>query len=339
MTPPSSTGSTGSNSTHRVGVVGGDGIGPEVVAEALKVVRAAGVSLDTVDYDLGGSRYLRDGTVLTDEIVDEWRGLDALLVGAVGTPEVPPGLIERGLLLKMRFDLDLYINQRPFLAPDNSHDFVVIRENTEGTYAGEGGFLRKGTPFEVATQGSVNTRHGVERCVRYAFELARSRPRRHLTLVHKTNVLTFAGDLWERTFHEVAAEYDDVATAYNHVDAACIYFVQSPSQYDVIVTDNLFGDILTDLGGAVSGGIGLASSGNLNPDRTGPSMFEPVHGSAPDIAGQQKANPVAAILSAAMMLDFLGEADAATRIRKACEDPSSLTGRTSEIGDAVADRL
>ncbi len=323
----------------RVGIVGGDGIGPEVVAEALKVVAAAGVELDTVDYDLGGARYGRDGLVLSDEIVDEWRQLDALLVGAVGTPEVPPGLIERGLLLKMRFDLDLYINQRPFVAPDGSHEFVVIRENTEGTYAGEGGFLRKGTPHEIATQGSVNTRHGVERCVRYAFELARSRPRRHLTLVHKTNVLTFAGDLWERTFNQVATEYPDVATAYNHVDAACIYFVQSPQQYDVIVTDNLFGDILTDLGGAVSGGIGLASSGNLNPDRTGPSMFEPVHGSAPDIAGQAKANPIAAILSAAMMLEFLGEADAAARIRKACADPSSLTGSTNEIGDAVAHRL
>jgi 3-isopropylmalate dehydrogenase len=324
---------------HRIGVVGGDGIGPEVVAEALKVVRATGISLDTVDYDLGGARYLRDGTVLPDEIIDEWRGLDALLLGAVGTPEVPPGLIERGLLLKMRFDLDLYINQRPFLAPDHAHDFIVIRENTEGTYAGEGGFLRKGTPHEIATQGSVNTRMGVERCVRYAFELARSRPRKHLTLVHKTNVLTFAGDLWERTFNEVAAEYEDVTTAYNHVDAACIYFVQSPAQYDVIVTDNLFGDILTDLGGAVSGGIGLASSGNLNPARTGPSMFEPVHGSAPDIAGQQKANPLAAILSAAMMLEFLGEAHAAARVRKACDDPSSFTGSTSEIGDAVADRV
>jgi 3-isopropylmalate dehydrogenase len=328
---------------HRVGVVGGDGIGPEVTAEALKVVAAAGVELDAVDYDLGGARYLRDGVVLTDEIVDEWRTLDALLVGAVGTPEVPPGLIERGLLLKMRFDLDLYINQRPFVAPPGSegagHDFIVIRENTEGSYAGEGGALRKGTPHEVATQGSVNTRMGVERCIRYAFELARSRPRRHLTLVHKTNVLTFAGDLWERAFNEVAAEYPDVTTGYNHVDAACIYFVQSPEQYDVIVTDNLFGDILTDLGGAVSGGIGLASSGNLNPARTGPSMFEPVHGSAPDIAGQQKANPVAAILSAAMMLEYLGEADAAARIRKACADSASLTGSTSQVGDLVVGRL
>ena len=325
--------------SHKIGVIGGDGIGPEVIAEALKVIAAAGVELDTVDYDLGGARYLRDGVVLTDEIVDEWRGLDALLLGAVGTPDVPPGLIERGLLLKMRFDLDLYVNQRPFLEPDGKHDFIVIRENTEGTYAGEGGFLRKNTPHEIATQGSVNTRFGVERCVRYAFELARSRPAKHLTLVHKTNVLTFAGDLWERTFNEVAADYPDIATAYNHVDAACIYFVESPQRYDVIVTDNLFGDILTDLGGAVSGGIGFASSGNLNPDRTGPSMFEPVHGSAPDIAGQQKANPIAAILSAAMMLEFLGEADAAARIRKACADPDALGGSTADIGSAVAARV
>jgi 3-isopropylmalate dehydrogenase len=324
---------------HKVGVIGGDGIGPEVIAEALKVVGAAGVSLDTVDYDLGGARYLRDGMVLTDDIVDEWRGLDALLLGAVGTPGVPPGVIERGLLLKMRFDLDLYINLRPFLFPENDVDMIVIRENTEGSYAGEGGTLRRGTPHEVATQGSVNTRMGVERCVRYAFELAERRPRKHLTLVHKTNVLTFAGDLWERTFTEVAAEHPDVTTAYNHVDAACIYFVQSPQQYDVIVTDNLFGDILTDLGGAVSGGIGFAASANLNPSRTGPSMFEPVHGSAPDIAGQQKANPVAAILSAALMLDHLAEADAAARVRKACADTATLTGSTSEIGDLVAARL
>jgi 3-isopropylmalate dehydrogenase len=322
--------------SHKIGVIGGDGIGPEVVAEGLKVVRAAGVELETVDYDLGGARYLADGTVLPDEVLAEWRGLDALFLGAVGTPGVPPGVIERGLLLKMRFELDQYINQRPFLYPERDIDFIVIRENTEGTYAGEGGLLRKGTPHEIATQGSVNTRHGVERCVRYAFELAQSRPRKHLTLVHKTNVLTFAGDLWQRTFDIVAAEFPDVATAYNHVDAACIYFVQSPEQYDVIVTDNLFGDILTDLGGAVSGGIGFAASGNLNPDRTGPSMFEPVHGSAPDIAGQQKANPIAAILSAAMMLEFLGEADAAARIRKACADPSVLTGSTAAIGDAVA---
>ncbi len=329
--------------SHRIGVIGGDGIGPEVIAEALKVVRAAGVDLDTVDYDLGGARYLRDGEVLGDDTVAEWRGLDALLLGAVGAPGVPPGVIERGLLLKMRFDLDLYVNQRPFVyAPadgGDGHDFIVIRENTEGTYAGEGGFLRKGTPHEVATQGSVNTRFGVERCIRYAFELASSRPRKHLTLVHKTNVLTFAGDLWERTFHEVATEHPDVEIAYNHVDAACIYFVESPQRYDVIVTDNLFGDILTDLGGAVSGGIGFASSGNLNPDRTGPSMFEPVHGSAPDIAGQQKANPIAAILSAALMLDFLGEDDAADRVRAACSDQADLGGTTAAIGDAIAARV
>ena len=323
---------------HKIGVIPGDGIGHEVIPEALKVVAAAGVELDTVDYDLGGARYLRDGEVLSDETIEEWRGLDALLLGAVGTPDVPPGLIERGLLLKMRFDLDLYVNQRPFVAPDGGHDFVVIRENTEGTYAGEGGFLRKGTPQEIATQGSVNTRFGVERCIRYAFDLAEQR-RKHLTLVHKTNVLTFAGDLWQRTFEEVAAEHPGVETAYNHVDAACIYFVDSPERYDVIVTDNLFGDILTDLGGAVSGGIGLASSGNLNPDRTGPSMFEPVHGSAPDIAGQAKANPLAAILSAAMMLDFLGEGSAAERVRAACDAATSTEGSTSEIGDAVVAAL
>ena len=317
-------------------MLGGDGIGPEVIAEGLRVIKAAGVVLDTVDYDLGGARYLADGTILPDSVLDEWRQLDAIYLGAVGTPEVPPGVIERGLLLKMRFELDLYINQRPFTTP--THDFVVIRENTEGTYAGEGGFLRKGTPHEIATQGSVNTRMGAERCVRYAYELA-DRRRKHLTLVHKTNVLTFSGDLWQRTFDEVGADHPAVATAYNHVDAACIYFVDDPGRYDVIVTDNLFGDILTDLGGAVSGGIGLAASANLNPARTGPSMFEPVHGSAPDIAGQQKANPVAAILSAALMLDFLGEENAAARIVKACEATSGAQGSTPEIADAVIAKI
>jgi 3-isopropylmalate dehydrogenase len=217
-----------------------------------------------------------------------------------------------------------------------THDFVVIRENTEGTYAGEGGFLRKNTPQEIATQGSVNTRHGVERCIRYAFELAMTR-RRHLTMAHKTNVLTFAGDLWERTFNEVAEEFPEVETAYNHVDAACIYFVESPQRYDVLVTDNLFGDILTDLGGAVSGGIGFASSANLHPGQV--SMFEPVHGSAPDIVGTGKANPTAAVLSGALMLDHLGESDAADRIRAACGDPESLIGSTSEIGSLIVDRL
>ena len=332
---------TSSKKGHRVAVVGGDGIGPEVVAEALKVIDAAGVKLDLTSFDLGGARYLRDGEVLSDATLDQLRQFDAILLGAVGTPDVPPGVIERGLLLKMRFELDLYINQRPFAgtAPGHTtpHEFVVIRENTEGSYAGEGGVLRKGTPHEVATQGSVNTARGVERCVRYAFELAASRTRKHLTLVHKTNVLTFAGDLWQRTFNQVAKDFPQVATAYNHVDAACIYFVQDPHRYDVIVTDNLFGDILTDLGGAVSGGIGVASSANLNPARTGPSMFEPVHGSAPDIVGTGKANPVAAILSAAHLLQFLGEDDAAAKLRKACETP--IAGSTSEIGSEIARRV
>ena len=332
---------TSSKKGHRVAVVGGDGIGPEVVAEALKVIDAAGVKLDLTSFDLGGARYLRDGEVLSDATLDQLRQFDAILLGAVGTPDVPPGVIERGLLLKMRFELDLYINQRPFAgtAPGHTtpHEFVVIRENTEGSYAGEGGVLRKGTPHEVATQGSVNTARGVERCVRYAFELAATRTRKHLTLVHKTNVLTFAGDLWQRTFNQVAQDFPQVATAYNHVDAACIYFVQDPHRYDVIVTDNLFGDILTDLGGAVSGGIGIASSANLNPAGTGPSMFEPVHGSAPDIVGTGKANPVAAILSAAHMLEFLGENAMAERVRAACQAPAS--GSTSQMGDEISARV
>jgi 3-isopropylmalate dehydrogenase len=318
---------------HKIGVIGGDGIGPEVVAEALKVVRAAGVDLDTVDYDLGGARWLRDGEVLPDAVLDELRDLDAVLLGAVGDPRVPPGIIERGLLLRMRFELDLYVNLRPFGA------FTVVRENTEGAYAGEGGFLRRGTPAEVATQGSVNTRMGVERCVRFAFDLARSRPRRHLTLVHKTNVLTFAGDLWQRAFTEVAAEHPEVGTDYCHVDAACIHLVENPARFDVIVTDNLFGDILTDLAGAVSGGIGLAASANLNPARTGPSLFEPVHGSAPDIVGTGRANPLAAIRSAAMMLEFLGEAGAAARVEESCAATAGRAGTTVEIGDAVAERV
>ncbi len=322
-------------------VVGGDGIGPDVVAEALKVVEAAGVRLAVTRFDLGAARYLRDGEILSDATLSELRRHDAILLGAVGSPDVPPGLIERGLLLRMRFELDLYVNQRPFAgtAPGHArpHDFVVVRENTEGPYVGEGGVLRKGTPHEVATQGSVNTAHGVERCVRHAFDLASARERRHVTLVHKTNVLTYAGDLWSRTFERVAGEHPGVGTAYHHVDAACIHMVQDPHRYDVIVTDNLFGDILTDLAGAVSGGIGRASSANLNPARTGPSMFEPVHGSAPDIAGKGVADPTAAILSAAHMLEFLGEADAAARVRRACEAPTS--GGTVAIGDEIARRV
>jgi len=338
-------------STYRVGIIGGDGIGPEVVSEALKVVAASGVSLDTTEYDLGAARYLRTGDVLPDADFEGLKGQDAILLGAIGPPvgstDVPPGTLERGLLLKLRFDLDLYINLRPFtgvpgaLAPDC--DFVVIRENTEGTYAGEGGFLRKGTPFEVATQGSVNTRHGAERCARFAFELAAKRPRRHLTLVHKTNVLTFAGDLWRRTVEEIAPDYPDVTHDYNHVDASCIYLVENPGRYDVIVTDNLFGDIITDLAGAVAGGIGYAASANLNPARTGPSLFEPVHGAAHDIAGTGKANPAAAIYSAALMLDHLGEADAAARVGKAVAEFIASTPdptlSTAAIGDAIAERL
>ncbi len=326
--------------TYRIGIIGGDGIGPEVVAEAEKVMRAAGVDHEAVPFDLGGARYLSTGEVLPDATLDEIRTLDAVLLGAVGTPDVPPGVLERGLLLRLRFALDLYVNLRPFVAGPSAYndgvDMVVVRENTEGVYAGEGGFLRHGTPYEVATQGSVNTRMGVERCVRYAFDLARSRDRKHLTLVHKTNVLTFSGDLWQRTFNDVATEYPDVATGYHHVDAACIYFVQDPGRYDVVVTDNLFGDILTDLGGAVSGGIGRAASANLNPARTGPSMFEPVHGSAPDIVGTGTADPRAAIVSAAMLAEFLGEADAAARIRKAVAGSDDVVGTTSEVGDAIA---
>ena len=338
-------------SSYKVGVIGGDGIGPEVTAEALKVVRAAGVSLDTTDYELGADHYIRTGEVLPDSVLEELRGQEAILLGAIGAPigstEVPPGTLERGMLLRLRFALDLYINLRPFtgvpgaLAADC--DFVVIRENTEGTYAGEGGFLRKGTPFEVATQGSVNTRHGVERCARFAFALAGTRPAQHLTLVHKTNVLTFAGDLWQRTVEEIAPDYPDVSWDYNHVDATCIYLVENPGRYDVIVTDNLFGDIITDLAGAVAGGIGYAASANLNPDRTGPSMFEPVHGAANDIAGTGKANPAAAIRSASLMLDFLGEPEAAAAVITAVtgfiNDTPDPTLSTSEIGDAIAERL
>jgi 3-isopropylmalate dehydrogenase len=329
---------------HKIAVLGGDGIGPEVTNEALKVVQAAGVQLATTEYDLGGRYYSRTGEVLPDSVLAELRGFDAILLGAIGTPAVAPGILERGLLLKMRFELDLYINQRPFFYPQNNVDCIVIRENTEGTYAGEGGLLRKGTPFEIATQGSVNTRMGVERAIRHAFALAETRERKHVTLVHKTNVLQFSGDLWQRVFNIVAAEHPSVETAYNHIDAACIYFVDSPHRYDVIVTDNLFGDILTDLAGAVSGGVGLASSANLNPARTGPSMFEPVHGSAPDIVGTGKADPRAAIISAALMLDFLGETGPAERIRAVVKgslqpDSGMPAGPTTAIGNWVAAQL
>ncbi len=345
--------------TYRIGIIAGDGIGPEVTAEALKVVAAAGVAVDTVDYDLGGRRDLATGEVLPDSVLDEIRRLDAVLLGAVGTPEVPPGVLERGLLLRLRFELDLFVNLRPVkLLPGAPTplagkgpaeiDLVVIRENTEGSYVGEGGFLRKGTPHEVATQGSVNTRLGAERCIRYAFEVAQRRERRHVTLCHKTNVLTFSGDLWHRAFLAVAEDYPNVQTAYHHVDAACLYLVESPERYDVIVTDNLFGDILTDLGAGIAGGLGLAASGNLNPPRDAPSIFEPVHGSAPDIAGTGRANPLAAIISAGMMLDFLGETAAAARVEAAVGSvltklggttASTMQYSTSEVGDLVAAQL
>ena len=314
--------------THRVAVIGGDGIGPEVTAAALDVVRAAGVTITTTSYDLGAERYLRDGFVLDDATLEELRGFDAIMLGAVGPAigdtRIPGGVLERGLLLRMRFGLDLYINYRPFRGVVGSLaegcEFAIVRENTEGPYAGEGGILRRGTPQEIATQGSVNTRFGVERCVRYAFERAASLASPRLTLVHKTNVLTFAGDLWSRVVNEVAVEFPEVVVDYNHVDAACIYLVESPQRYGVIVTDNLFGDILSDLAGAVTGGIGFAASANLNPARTGASLFEPVHGAAHDIAGMGRANPLAAVSSAVLMLEHLEEVEAARRIARAVAD-------------------
>ncbi len=332
-------------SPHRVAVLSGDGIGPEVTAAALDVVAAAGVPLDCTTYDLGAARYLRDGFVLDDNTLEELRGFEAIMLGAIGPAigdtRIPGGLLERGLLLRLRFGLDLYINYRPFTGVAGSLaegcDFAIVRENTEGPYAGEGGVLRRGTPHEVATQGSVNTRFGVERCVRYAFERAAAREDKRLTLVHKTNVLTFAGDLWSRVVAEIATEYPQVSVDYNHVDAACIYLVEQPQRYGIIVTDNLFGDILSDLGPACTGTVAIAPSGNINPEGKFPSLFEPVHGSAPDIVGTGKANPTAAILSAALMLDFLGENAAADRIRAACAD--TVTGSTVEIGNAIAARV
>ncbi len=341
------------SAVHKVAVIGGDGIGPEVTAAALEVVAEAGVCLDTASYDLGADRYIRTGEVLPDSVLEELKGVDAILLGAVGPPvgskKVPPGLLERGLLLRLRFDLDLYVNMRPFSGVGGSIasgcDMVVVRENTEGPYAGEGGILRRGTQQEVATQGSVNTRFGVERCVRFAYQLAYDRPARRLALVHKTNVLTYAGDLWSRAFEEVGREYPEVSTDYNHVDAASIYLVENPARYDVVVTDNLFGDILTDLAGAVFGGIGFAASANLNPARTGPSLFEPVHGAAHDIAGSGRANPVAAIRSAALMLRHLGEEAAAARMEAAVEkllagrEQAQPFGSTGEVAKSVCHLL
>jgi 3-isopropylmalate dehydrogenase len=346
----------------RLAVVAGDGIGPEVVAEGLKVLDviapAHGLAIEPTPYDLGAARWHRTGETLPDAVLEEIRSHDVILLGAVGDPAVPSGVLERGLLLKLRFELDHYVNLRPVklfpgvvtpLAGVRSEDIdmVVVREGTEGPYTGVGGVLRRGTPHEVATQESVNTAYGVERVVRYAFEKAASRPRQKLTLVHKDNVLTFAGDLYQRTVHALAKEFPGVSVDYSHVDAASMFFVTQPQRFDVVVTDNLFGDILTDLGAAIAGGIGLAASGNINPSGAGaaPSMFEPVHGSAPDIAGQGKADPTATILSVAMLLDHIGVPAAAAAIEQAVADDlverqgAWAARSTREIGDDIAERV
>ena len=340
-------------------VVPGDGIGPEVTTEALKVLDAAlagsGPGYDVQTYDLGARRWRETGEVLPDSVLEELRGADAILLGAVGDPSVPSGVLERGLLLRLRFALDQYVNLRPSrlwpgttgpLRPERTTagvDFVVVREGTEGPYAGVGGSLRPGTAAEVATEVSVNTATGVTRVVRDAFRRASARPRRHLTLVHKDNVLVHAGRLWRATVAAVAADFPEVAVDYLHVDAATIHLVNDPGRFDVIVTDNLFGDILTDLAAAVTGGIGLAASGNINPERASPSMFEPVHGSAPDIAGQQVADPTAAVLCAALLLEHLGHDGPAARITAAVTADLAALGRgggrprrTAEVGDALA---
>jgi 3-isopropylmalate dehydrogenase len=341
--------------TFSLAVVPGDGIGSEVVTEGLKVLQAvtAGddVSFDLTEYDLGARRWHATGETLPDSVLAELRDQDAILLGAVGDPSVPSGLLERGLLLRLRFELDHFVNLRPSklypgvaspLADPGDVDFVVVREGTEGPYTGNGGALRVGTPQEVATEVSVNTAFGVERVVRDAFARAMARPRRHLTLVHKHNVLSYAGHLWRRTVERVATEFPDVSTDYLHVDAATIFLVTDPSRFDVIVTDNLFGDIITDLAAAVTGGIGLAASANINPDRSAPSMFEPVHGSAPDIAGQQRADPTATVLSVSLLLQHLGLDSAAAQVDRAVADDllrrSWSTGErtTSQVGDALA---
>ncbi len=339
--------------TIDLAVIAGDGIGQEVVAEGLKVLETAlsgqDVTVRTTPYDLGAARWHRTGETLTDEDLAAIRQHDAILLGAVGDPSVPSGVLERGLLLRLRFELDHYVNLRPSrlfpgvptpLADLGEIDFVVVREGTEGPYVGNGGAIRVGTPHEVANEVSVNTAFGVERVVRDAFARAAARPRKKLTLVHKHNVLVHAGHLWRRTVERVNAEFPDVTVDYLHVDAAMIFLVTDPARFDVIVTDNLFGDIVTDLAAAVTGGIGLAASGNVNPDRTAPSMFEPVHGSAPDIAGQGKADPTATVLSVALLLAHLGYADAAARVEQAVAadiaERGTATRSTTEVGDALA---
>ena len=348
----------------RLAVIPGDGIGPEVTAEALKVLEAvapAGVKFEPTRYDLGAERYLATGEVLPDSVLEEIRGHDAILLGAVGgkpgDPNLPPGILERGLLLRLRFELDHYVNLRPSrifpgaaspLAPHilegaGDVDFVVVREGTEGPYTGNGGAVRVGTPHEIATEVSLNTAFGVERVVRDAFRRAQKR-RGKLTLVHKTNVLVNAGAVWWRLVQQVAEEFPDVTVDYMHIDAATIFMVTDPARFDVIVTDNLFGDIITDLAAAITGGIGLAASGNVNPDRTAPSMFEPVHGSAPDIAGQAIADPTATVLSVSLMLEHLGLDDAAKAVEQAVvQDLAARTpgsrASTPEVGDSIAARL
>ncbi len=334
----------------RLAVIAGDGIGPEVVAEGLKVLGEVAPDLETTPYDLGAARWQRTGELLPDSVVEELRQHDAILLGAIGDPGVPPGILERGLLLRLRFELDHHVNLRPArlfdgvrspLAAPGPIDMLCIREGTEGPYVGNGGVLRRDTPQEIATEVSVNTAFGVERVVRYAFERAIARPRKHLTLIHKTNVLTHAGSLWSRTVEEVSAEFPEVTVAYQHVDAATMFFVTDPGRFDVIVTDNLFGDIVTDLAAAVTGGIGLAASGNLDASGTNPSMFEPVHGSAPDIAGTGVADPTATVLSVGLLLEHLGRGDQAKKVHAAVafdlstRDPQA-TIRTQEVGDRLA---
>ncbi len=332
----------------KLAIIGGDGIGPEVVAEAVKILDAVKPGVHKTEYDLGARRFHATGELLPQAALAELRQHDAILLGAIGDPSVPSGVLERGLLLRLRFELDHHVNLRPArlykgvsspLAGNPNIDFVVVREGTEGPYTGNGGAIREGTVHEVATEVSVNTAFGVRRVVADAFERARQR-RKHLTLVHKNNVLTFAGKLWSRVFAEVGAEYPDVEVAYQHVDAATIFLVNDPGRFDVIVTDNLFGDIITDLAAAVSGGIGLAASGNIDATRTNPSMFEPVHGSAPDIAGKGIADPTAAVISVGMLLAHLGEADAATRVDRAVETYLASRGderlSTSEVGERIA---
>ena len=338
----------------RLAVIPGDGIGTEVVAEGLRVLSAVHEKVDTVEYDLGARRYHASAETLPGSVLAELREADAILLGAIGDPSVPSGVLERGLLLRLRFELDHHVNLRPVklypgvtspLSGDPDIDFVVVREGTEGPYAGVGGSLRKDTPHEVANEESVNTRYGVERVVRDAFRRAQARER-HLTMVHKTNVLTHAGGLWSRTVDAVAPDFPDVTVEYQHADAASMFFVTQPSRFDVIVTDNLFGDILTDIGAAIAGGIGLAASGNLDVSRTNPSMFEPVHGSAPDIAGQGVADPTATVLSVAMLLEHLGHADEAKRVEAAvAADLAEQAGlgsgsrrSTREVGEALAAR-